>query len=159
MKTVKTTLSISAILFLLATAAFAHGGCGRHKGMQGGQGMGYGDCGNCGGCMRGCVYGPGAGLTEEQGAKIDAARKAFYQETRDLRGKIEEKSVALRNALNQDEPDAGKVADLQKELSALQARFDQKRVTHRLEMRKLLPEDFRGRGFGRGAGMGPGYCW
>jgi len=45
---------------------------------------------------------------------------------------------------------------LQKEISDLQAQFDQKRLTHVLEMKKIDPNFTEGRGFGMGMGMGPG---
>ena len=98
---------------------------------------------------------------KKDAAKLDAAREKFFNETKELRGQIGEKRLALRNEMVKDEPDAGKVADLQKDLSKLQAQFDQKRVRHQLEMRKLMPEDARGRGYGRGPGYGRGggYCW
>lgn len=39
------------------------------------------------------------------------------------------------------------------QVSSLQSDFDQKAVTHRLEMRKLLPDNYRA------AGDDDGYCW
>jgi len=38
----------------------------------------------------------------------------------------------------------------------LQGEFDQKTVRHQLEIRKLLPENFAGRGYSRRFG---GSCW
>ncbi len=158
-KKMKTTIGVSAVLFTLAIAAvaFAHGGgygrggYGRHMGGHmmgnGGHMMGYGSH------MRG--YGAGGDLPEETRAQLDAAREGFYKETRQLRGEIEDAQMALRDEMRKDNPDKGKVVELQKSLSGLQAEFDQMAVSHRLEMRKLIPEDYRGRGYGGG----PGGCW
>ncbi len=62
-----------------------------------------------------------------------------------------------------DEPDAAKASRLQKEISDLQSQFDQKRINHMVEMRKLNPQ--AGRGFmaggsmmGYGSSRG-GNCW
>ena len=155
MKKTKAIVGILAItsIFTIAAVAFAHGGYGRQGGYGGhmmDDGRGYGHH------MRG--YGGGQDLSEEEAAKLNAARDKFFGETRELRGKINEKQIAMRNEMVKENPDQGTVVDLQKELSELQVEFDQKAVIHRLEMRKLMPEKFMGRGYGRGAGRGQG-CW
>ncbi len=168
MKTTRTTKSIviaAVVLIAGATFAFAHGGWdndgygyGRHMhGYHGGMmGPGYG--GHMMGPGWGRGYGPGrSNLSDEQVDKIEAARDKFYDETRSLRRDINDKAYDLGKEMDKENPDANKVADLQKQLSKLQADLDQKAVQHRLEMRKLLPEESRvqGRGYyGRG-----GYCW
>ena len=57
--------------------------------------------------------------------------------------------------------DASKASRLQKEISELQAQFDQKRIDHMIETRKLNPNT--GRGYMQGGPMigsyGSGYCW
>lgn len=167
MKTKRTTKALiitSAILLIGSTIAFAHGGWGdggyggHHMRGYGNQMMGPGQ----GGSMKG--YGPGWGkrgggysnLSEEEIAKLDAAREKFYNDTKALRREINNKRVDLRDEMVKDGADTDKVLKLQRELSKLQADFDQKAVLHRLEMRKLLPEGFQGRGFGSGRG---GRCW
>ena len=168
MKTTRTTKSIVAAAVVLiagATFAFAHGGWdnddygygGHMRGYRGGMmGPGYGGHKMGPGWERG--YGPGnSKLSDEQVAKIDAARDKFYDETRSLRRDIDDKAYDLRREMNKENPDAGKVADIQKQLSKLESEFDQKAVQHRLEMRKLMPDEFQGQGrgfYGRG-----GYCW
>jgi Spy/CpxP family protein refolding chaperone len=181
--TTRTIIIAAVVLLAGATFAFAHGGWGNdgygYGGRMGGYGgymMGPGYGGRMmgpgyGGHMMGPGYrgdrmGPGWGrgngrgygygnLTDEQRAKIDSAREKFFDETRTLRRELDEKGFELRQELNRENPDAKKAAELQKQLSKLQADFDQKAVQHRLEMRKLLPEAFQGRGYyGRG-----GYCW
>jgi Spy/CpxP family protein refolding chaperone len=164
MKITRTSQSIviaAVVLIAGATFAFAHGGWG-------GDDYGYGRH------MRGNMMGPGcqgrmmgpgqgrghhhgyANLSDEERAKVDAAREKFFDETRSLRRDIDDQTYALRKEMNSDNPDSGKVAQLQKQLSSLQAEFDQKAVQHRLEMRKLLPEKFRGGGWGYGCGY---RCW
>ncbi len=50
-----------------------------------------------------------------------------------------------------DEPDAAKASRLQKDISKLQSQFDQKRIDHMVEMRKLNPNG--GRGYRSGGPM------
>ena len=83
-------------------------------------------------------------LSDEEAAKLDAAREKFFDETRELRGQMDEKQIAMRNEMAKDNPDEATVVKVQKELSELRAEFDQKAVSHRLEMRKLMPEKFKG---------------
>lgn len=161
MKRKKIKISLLAFGFIVAIAAiaFAHGGYGRHMGGYGGHMMGprYG-----GGHMMDDdpAYGPhnhGYGgwgtLSEEDAAKIEAARDDFYKETRELRGRIDDARIALRNELDKDQPGERQVTALQKQLSQLQAEFDQKSLAHELKIRKFVPIGDQGRGF-RG-----GYCW
>jgi zinc resistance-associated protein len=164
-RTTKTIIIISVILLAGAAFAYAHGGYGngRHRGEYGGHMMWPGYDGHKMG------YGPGWGrhrgwdeLSEKEMAEVEAAREKFHNDTKELRGQMDEKTVQLRNEMNKDDPDGGKVAKLQKELSDLRAEFDQKAVAHKLEMKKLLPDKFKGmgRGYGRGGGRGyGGYCW
>ena len=159
------TLIISAVLLLAGAAiVFAQGGYGR--GGYGGHMMGYDSEHGPGygmgpGMMgHGQGYGPhgrgyGANLTDEERAKLDAAREKFFEQTEALRDQIEDKRFALQAEMRKDNPDTGKVTTLRKELSQLEGEFDQKAIVHQLEVRKMLPEKAR-RGFGRG--YGGGYC-
>ena len=168
MKNNKTTIGILAAASILAitAVAFAHGGYGRYMGGYDGHmmGPGYGgghmmmdDDYGYGRHMRG--YGDSYGLSDEEAEKLDSARERFFDETRELRGKIDEKQIAMRNEMIKENPDQNKVITLQKELSGLQAEFDQKAINHRLEMRKLMPENYEHRGYARRDSRGPGYCW
>jgi Spy/CpxP family protein refolding chaperone len=110
-------------------------------------------------------------LSEEEFAKLDEERRAFFEATSDLREKLYQKELELRSELAKPEPDAKKAAGLQKEISSLESEFDQKRLDHRIKMRKDFPRSGtggygygpRGRGMGRGmyggGGYGPGSCW
>lgn len=161
MKRTKATIGLLAFGFIVTIAgvAFAHGGYGRHMEEYGGHmmGPGYG-----GGHMMG--YGPGYGphmrgyggwdtLSEEDAAKIEAARDDFYKETRELRGRIDGAWIALRSEMDKDQPNEDKVIQLQRQLSEMQSEFDQKSLAFELKIGKRMPEGYQSRGF-RG-----GYCW
>ena len=170
----KSIFGLAAVLILgIAAVAFAHGGWGYGGHMMGpGYGGGY-MMGPGYGHMMGPGYGghmmgwdsddgpyrrgPGAwgNLSEEDAAKLSAAQEKFYQDTRGLRDQIEEKSLALRDEMDKTNPDQAKVFALQKEISSLRGDFDQKALDHQLEVRKMLPEDFRSSGYGNRGG----YCW
>jgi Spy/CpxP family protein refolding chaperone len=166
MKTTRNTKSIviAAIILIAGTTfAYAHGGwydddcgCGRHMGRammgpdagnqmmeqdDGGRMMGPNHC-------RNMMEGPGRGhhrgyadLSDQDRAKIDAAREKFIDDTRPLRREIEDQAYALHKEMRKDNPDTAKVTQLQKQLSKLQAELDLKAVQHRLEMRKLWPKE------------------
>lgn len=153
-------LMISTVLVIgIASLAFARGGrgyggdgacddcpgAGPGMRMGGGHGMMGGGPGHWG-------YGRGSNLTDEQKAKIDAAREKFWTDTEALRIQKRDKFFALQDEMNKKAPDSAKVAQLQKELSQVEAEFDQKAVQHHLEMRQLLPEGAYGPGSGRGFG-------
>jgi Spy/CpxP family protein refolding chaperone len=169
MKTTRNTKSIviAAIILIAGTTfAYAHGGWynddygyGRHMGRcmmgpdcgsqmmergYGGRMMGPNQCRN----MMGPGWGRGhhrgyANLSDQDQAKIDAAREKFFDETRTLRRDIDDQAYALRKEMRKDNPDTAKVTQLQKQLSKLQDEFDLKAVQHRLEMRKLWQKPVR----------------
>ena len=156
---------VLAIVAVLAIAATSFAGWGRgHWGYDHHMGSGYG-------MQRGWGQGPrgygGQGyqgdLSDEEIAKLDEERQAFFEATSDLREKRYQKELELRSELAKAEPDAAKASGLQKEISELQAQLDQKRIDHMVEMRKVAPN--AGRGYMRGGpmmGYGPrggGYCW
>jgi|AMWB02.1.fsa_nt_gi Spy/CpxP family protein refolding chaperone len=154
---IKKSLLISSFLIVgLASLAFARGGGSwdcpyGNDGPRMGHGMGKG---MMGGGHGNWADGRGANLTDEQKAKLDAAREKFFTETEPLRIQMRDKHFALQDEMNKKEPDSAKVAQLQKELSQIEAEFDQKRVQHQLEMRQLLPEGVRCPGYGPGSGRG-----
>lgn len=172
----KKGLFITVIAFaataMFSAFALADGGCGRgyhHRG----DGYQMGDSENCPGYGKSGKgrYGKGApgwgALSEEDAAKVENERKAFFEDTKDLRQSIHQKRLEMRAEMAKQNPDAAKLSGLQKEISDLKADFDQKRLNHRLEMKKLLPDNYqagagmgRGRGHGRGPGSGSGGdCW
>ena len=172
-KTMRKSIIVTAVLIVTGAAvAFAGGGWGYHgrmmdygprDGYHMGRGQGYGP-GNCPN-----YDGYGANLSDEQIAKLDAAREKFFADTEPLRKQIRDKRIALGDAMRVETPDEAQVLQLQKDLSKLEGDFDQIALQHRLEMDKLLPEDAgprgygpgNGRRFGRGEGRGSygGTCW
>jgi zinc resistance-associated protein len=155
---------ISIALVGFAVNVFAHGG-----GMMG-RGNGWGDNSQGYHHRGGYGHGPmwGDQLSEEEVKQLEQARQKFFNDTKDLRDNLYTKERELRDELAKDEPDTAKASKLQKEISGLEAQFDQKRINHMVELKKLNPNI--GRGYGRGhmmnggpmMGYGPregGYCW
>ena len=101
-------------------------------------------------------------LTDDQIKNLNEERDAFFKETGGIRQKIYAKELELRSELAKPDPDPKKAARLQKELSTLEKRLDQKRIDHMVKIRKIMPG--AGNGF---MAMGPmgygnsstGYCW
>lgn len=156
MRNVKTIfIAVASVVVIGFTInAFAHDGMGRGNGWghhgQGSHHRGY--------LNRGCVD----QMSSEQVQQFEQKREAFFKDTQELRANRYEKERELQNELAKDEPDVTKASGLQKEISELQAQFDQKRIKHMVEMRKLAPN--AGRGFMHGGPMmgygsrGGGYC-
>lgn len=112
-------------------------------------GMGKG-AGNPGMCAA------NANLTDDQIKKMESERTAFLLATKDILQQIHDKRQALQAELTKQTPDASTCASIQKEVSYLQSQFDQKRLTHILEMKKVDPNFTDGKGMGRGMGHGMG---
>jgi zinc resistance-associated protein len=120
---------------------------------------GIGNCGSGGGpgWNKG---GGGPGFADEFSAdeikKFKEERKSFLNETRDLRNGIYAKDLELRAEIAKKNPDLEKASNLQKELSDLNARFDQKMLQHRIKMKKINPAAGRGYMYGGGSGFSRG---
>ena len=138
----KKFLVIVAVISLVGvgTTAFAGWGRGSYGPMMHGRGWG--------------TYGAER-LSDEEYKQLEELNEAFFKETGELQRSIYGKELALRSEMIKENPDPKIAADLQKEISDLESRFDQKRLERRLEMQKIKP--YAGRGYmGRG-GMGAGY--
>ena len=144
-------VAIAAILGI-GTYAFANrGGFGmddwgqHHRGYH----MGWGGSG----------YSYKSDLSEEDYKMLDDQMQTFYKETESIRQKIYEKELALRSELAKENPDAKKASGLQKEMSEFESDFNQKKIDHKLALRKVNPNFNRGL-MGRGGmmGYGPGNC-
>lgn len=168
---VVTGIAVAAMV-LFSAYAFADGGWGWGRHHRGGgyhMGTGYQMMGPGYGDEDSGRYGRGnrswGNLSEEDAQKLETQREAFFKDTEKLRRSIYQTRLEMKAEMAKEDADRGKLSDLQKELSNLQAEFDQKRLGHRLEMKKLLPDNYRaggGMGRGRGWGRGPGYgggCW
>ena len=136
-------------------------------------GMGYGRHG-WGMEDREMGYGPGPGnrgrgyrsdLSEEDLAKVDEERNAFFKDTKSLKQEMYQKNLELRSELAKENPDAKKASSIQKEISELKAQFDQKRIDHMIRMKKINPSaGMRGsrsqsRGKARSGSSSRGGCW
>jgi zinc resistance-associated protein len=153
----------SIAVLAIGINAFAHGGMGwgggwgHHRGgmqYQGGYGNGNADQ-----------------MSPETTKQFEQKREAFFSETQDIRTSLFEKERDLQNELAKSEPDVSKASRLQKEISDLQSQFDQKRIEHMVDMRKLNPNagqgyrsggpmmGSRGSMMGSGFNGGGGYCW
>ncbi len=130
------TVTILAIAGIVGFAATSFAGWGRGGGGNcRGQGSGWGqrefapsDCRD--------------NLSDEQMTRLNEKRQAFFEETRNLRENVYQKELELRSELAKADPDAQKAADLQAEVSNLTAQLDQKRIAHRIKMKKENPELF-----------------
>jgi Spy/CpxP family protein refolding chaperone len=145
----KGLLAVFAIVAVVALSVSAYAG----RGMTG---YGPGD-GQCMRSMGGHGRGPGymmGNLTEDEIKKINEEREAFFKATDDLRQDIYAKEMELNSELAKKNIDADKAAKIQKEISELESKFDQKRLEHMIKMKKLNPH--MAKGFGMGMGMGGG---
>lgn len=158
-----TVIRKGLIILVVATVigfgayAFAHmdAGFGHHDWMHPGAGMHdywYGEPG----------YGYSGDMSDQEIKALDQERKEFFQATEELRGDIYSKQLELRSELAKSDPDTKTALELQKKISDLEARLDQKRIEHLVKMRKLDPDV--GREFMGGYHMGYGYssfdsCW
>ncbi len=153
---------VSVSLLGIGINAFAH------RGMGWGGGGGY----HGQGWHHRDGYEPGYGgpmgeLSKEILSQIEEKREAFLKDTREIRAELIEKKRLLQAEMTKEEVDVAKASELQKALSELQGQFDQKRIEHMAEMRKVNPNAGRGykrlgpkNGYGRMMGpRGKGYCW
>ena len=129
---------VAVVLLGFGVNAFAE--TGRGTGMGGGSGMGPGSG----------MGGGRANLTDDQIKQMQSEQNAFQAATEDIRLQLNEKRQALHTELAKQTPDSTTAMNLQKEISDLQAQFDQKRLTHILEMKKIDPNFMEGRGMGQG---------
>jgi Spy/CpxP family protein refolding chaperone len=128
---------VGAVIVLMGLGVNAYAGMGKGPGNQG---MGSAS----------------ANLTEDQIKQMEAERNAFQTATQGIRQQLNEKRKALKTELAKQTPDSTTYVALQKEISDLQSQFDQKRLTHILEMKKIDPNFVEGRGPGHGMGHGTG---
>jgi hypothetical protein len=68
--------------------------------------------------------------------RLTAQKEAFVEETKNLRHELSNKKQALKNELVKERPDIAKASELQKNISNLQAQIDQKRLEHKVELKK-----------------------
>jgi Spy/CpxP family protein refolding chaperone len=157
----KFTLITLAVVLALAIASQAmafNGGYGRGRG---GGSCFQGDVGNV----------AGLNLSDEQNAKIRDLRAAQLKEMQPLQEKMFSKRGELRQLWLQKNPDENKIKAAHRDIRALRDQMQDKMLSNRLAMFKVLtPEQqtklqasYGGRGFGcsgmGGYGKGPRGNW
>ena len=138
---------ISKIILILTIAAILGFGAYAFAHM----GMGYGPS-DWGSHMAGWYHKgynqPGYGyipnLTDAQINKMEKERANFFEATKALRDDIYAKELEIRSELAKSNIDNAKAASLQKEISKLRTRLDQKHIDHIINMRKISPNMARG---------------
>lgn len=125
-------LAILAVVgFSTIAAAAWDGGSGHMMGPMMGSGWNHGNG----------YYGD---LTAEQISKLDQRRLEFFKATEGLRRQLYEKEVVLQAELTKENPDNGKAAQLQSEVSKLRSDLDQKRLEFEIQAKKIAPNFNRG---------------
>jgi len=151
-------LTVVAI-FGIATLALAGWGPGYGYMMgPGGWGPGWYHSGGYG-YGQGVYYG---NLSAEDMTRLDQQRSEYFKATENLRQQLYEKELALRSELAMENPDTGKAAGLEREISKLQGEIDQKRQDYDTQAGNTGPNYNSGYGgYGPMMGYGPGgggYC-
>lgn len=126
---------IVAILTIFVMVGFAANALA-YRGMGAGQNCPWKGNANAG---FGCGFCCKANLTDDEIKKIDEARKVFFEATKDLRQSIYEKEFELSSVLAKKVLDLEKAKALQKELSTYKAQFDEKKIEHIVQMKKINP--------------------
>ncbi|MCX5846927.1 MAG: Spy/CpxP family protein refolding chaperone [Deltaproteobacteria bacterium] len=149
----KLTMTLVAVFAVTTLAAYAYAfGPGWGRGHGGGQ------------CYSGGYYGgditavPGINLTAEQTAKINALRDANLRDIKPLQDKLFSKRGDLRLLWLQTNPDQNKILATQKEVRALRDQMQDKMISNRLEVLKILTPEQQEKlkSYGPGRGFGPG---
>lgn len=119
-----------------------HHGPGWHQGGWGGHGYMMGD------------------LNDDEIEQLEKERESFFKATENLRQDIYRMDLELRSELAKDNPDTKKAGKIQKEISDLEAKVDQKRIEHMIKMKELNPNMDKGYGPGQGRKYSRGgNCW
>lgn len=98
-------------------------------------------------------------LSNDQKTKIEALVNENQKSIRPLRDKMFDKSTELRRLWSQANPDRDKIYAVQNEVRTLRDEIQDKRMTLRLEIRKILTaeqnEKLANSSWSRGPGFGP----
>ncbi len=136
---------LSALLFVPA-AVWAHG-----WGYGGGHMMGYWGAGPG---YYGRYNGAYSALNSKQQEQLADLNQKFFNETQSLREELWSKSAELNALLSETNPNTGKIDKVQKEISDLRAKLDEKAINHGIQVRKIAPDSWSGNGYGYGPMMG-----
>ena len=148
MKKIVALIGILALAAVVAAPVLAQGpGDGRGRGMIG-PGAGQRDA-----CPR---YGWGLeNLTDEQLSQLATLRQKHFDDTAQVRTQLWAKKAELKILMNTSNPELEKARALQKEITDLQGKMGQERITLYGEAKKINPDLGFGKGRGRGRGLGP----
>jgi Spy/CpxP family protein refolding chaperone len=91
-------------------------------------------------------------LTDDQTEKINALRESLQKETAPLRTDLLKKSTEMKLLWMADEPDAGKIKALQKEILDLRGKMADKFTDYRLAVHKILTPEQRAQSLARRSG-------
>lgn len=139
-------MAIALTIFMTAGASADKGRGYGHRGqMHHGGGWHHGGYGPAG-------WGGFGDLSEEDIKKLEEERKAFFEETKELRREVYQKRLELASEMAKQNPDPAKAAAIQKAISDAEAQLAQKRLDHLFQVRKINPD--LGMGFGGGGHMG-----
>ena len=139
-RSLMTAIALVSVLAIASIAFAYHGsGCPRKE---------SGVCPRTGAGM--------AELSKEDAERLKAAGQRYMDETADLRQAVYEKTAALKAELAKKTPDVAKASAIQKEISDIEAKLDQKNLEHVIEMKKIAPDC--GRYFMRYHGGSGGRC-
>ncbi len=133
-------LILSTLLFIFALGSYAYAGYGCP-----GRGAGNGKAGH--GCP---VSGDQNSLSDEDYESLQTLKKNYFEDTKELRESISEKQEELNSEFEASAPDTDKITTVQKEISALRAKLDEKYILFKLEAKKIVPEIGTGRGYKHG---------
>ena len=147
----KKLTSIAGITFLslllivpVAVWAYGWGMGGGHMMGNWGRGHGYYDRDNR-------AY---STLTKEQQEQLADLNRKYFDETKELRDKLWSKSDELNALLSETNPDSVKARKLQKDISDLHAKLDEKALNREIEALKIAPDTRFDDGYGYGHMMG-----
>jgi len=83
-------------------------------------------------------------LSPEIRARLEAERKAFFEQTADLRTEIFQKKLAMKDELQKSKPDGQKLKTLHGEISALESLLNKERYKFLKRIEKIYPEAGKG---------------
>ena len=116
-------------------------------------------------------FAAGVNMTQEQLDQFGNLQQAFLEKTATLQTELASKSLEYRTILTNPTSDETAILNLQKDIFALEQRYNEEALAYRLKARKiftteqlaLLPPGYSfgfgfgmGMGYGRGVGMGMG---
>ncbi len=96
-------------------------------------------------------------FNESSVSKMNEERDAFFRSTEKLRQEIYMKELELNSELSKKESDPEKALKLQKVISDLESKFDQKRIEYMINIKKINPD--LAIQFGSGGTCIENSCW